>query len=949
MSGENRESGTAHDVALAQVREGRRALAAGDFAAAETALRKALAADPGQHVASRHLIQLLERQKRFADAIVEIDRLTALGHSDASLALRRGVSLASLDRLDEAQAAMREVFERDPGQPAAAAHYSALLERLDRADEASAVLMRALKARPDDEILWLRMGVLLVGMERGREALIALRQTLKLAPGSVPAITHLAAELTRQGQSDEAYETLREGAKAAPDAIPVLLALGAAAFEREATVAADAYRAILALQPLHKAAALRLCALLLRAGDRAGAAEALRPAAAAHPDDATLTGKLAAIEKGLRAPPKPAAAPLAAAPAEPAPAEPGAAILEAAARAAPLALSFDAELAAAAHGLGEAVDVGPDRLPERVGWDPQRRRIWEGRAVAAFDRWATLRPEQIEEALAYAAPQNVEAMVALAAPGGAVVALASGRGLALAALTMARAGAPFRILVADDPAPRRLAQAGLLPAEALFEAQAGEPAAAFAQLSRFLRETNGLVLCPPPAGEAMPWITLAAIARAPAYRCAVEAGGDAFRLALTRGPDAPVGRPLEEWRAEWLRFLAPSRAAGPDRPFALDARAGRIDLGDGAPTAEPTDLPFAAGAEARRPSPKWTFDREGTLRLALPGAAALDWPGDGGAPRLLIEPAAVNRFAQPDWGLVWRAGPEGGLASNGGYRIEAPKGAAVAVSGEGEELGLRYLELYLGAGAEAATFRLVVADGEDSAPVRAGDRLALSIFARAPQDGATARLRWACAFLSSGGDIVSQWRETSDAAVGQTLARHCAAPPPAPAGASQARLWLEIEAPAGHSVRLRLHHHQCESGAAATSPIRALGPRPYRRAADLLRLPALAGGRGELSLGFAAGAGDVALVRDGEGRLAIGRVATGEIVLVAEERTVRRIAAPAGDGGVTLRLNPEGIELEVAGQATARASLSEPVESALRIGGEGALGLTRLAWRPGRR
>jgi Flp pilus assembly protein TadD len=149
-------------------------LAARDFAAAQDALRAALALDPG-----------------FAEA-----------HANLGYALDAG------GRKAEAEQHYRLAIELAPHQLQTRLNLGALLTALRRFDAAQAVYQAALALAPDSPALLSNLGMMLACAGREPEAEASYRQALALDPGHRKAAFNLAYLLLRQGRWDEGWTRL---------------------------------------------------------------------------------------------------------------------------------------------------------------------------------------------------------------------------------------------------------------------------------------------------------------------------------------------------------------------------------------------------------------------------------------------------------------------------------------------------------------------------------------------------------------------------------------------------------------------------------------------------------------------------------------------------------------------------------------------------------------------
>ncbi|QBK05307.1 tetratricopeptide repeat protein [Hylemonella gracilis] len=155
---------------------GNQCLAAGDWSAAATAYRAALAIDPEQ----------------------------AALHGNLALAL---------DESGDAEAAehhYRAALTLEPTQAQLWINYGVLLQQGKRLEAAEVALRRALTLEPDDTSALSNLGVLLAKLYRDDEAEATLRQALRLEPTHRKAAYNLGYLLLRQGQLEEGWLRLEQ-------------------------------------------------------------------------------------------------------------------------------------------------------------------------------------------------------------------------------------------------------------------------------------------------------------------------------------------------------------------------------------------------------------------------------------------------------------------------------------------------------------------------------------------------------------------------------------------------------------------------------------------------------------------------------------------------------------------------------------------------------------------
>lgn len=276
--------------------EARRALAAGEAAAAVPPLVASFAADP-QSPEGRDVLWTLARRAAPHTEVVEavFQRAGELGSDGwiaAGVLLRRGLRpLDALEAFDrgartrppgdsladveagwlfmELHADERALarFERHPADPRAAYARAVILARSSRFDEAAAVTDALLREDPENPPALLLRAELLDSGGRGSEALAILRQLVDANGPGGPAALRLARILVKLGRSREAVPILE--AILATDPQNALARLALAEAHQEAgrqEEAEEAFRRALAADSALNEARFRLAQLLGRTG-----------------------------------------------------------------------------------------------------------------------------------------------------------------------------------------------------------------------------------------------------------------------------------------------------------------------------------------------------------------------------------------------------------------------------------------------------------------------------------------------------------------------------------------------------------------------------------------------------------------------------------------------------------------------------------------------------------
>jgi tetratricopeptide (TPR) repeat protein len=247
---------------------GRREIAAGNPAAAATALKAAADLAPGR-----------------PHYRLEFARALRLGGADA----------AAFEQLQRVAKEAPQIAE---------AHFviGMLLLEHGRTREAEAPLLEATKRAPRDADSWYALGRCLAEIRQEPRAEAAYRTALAINPRFAGALLGLGELLFRLGRDAEAAALLEEARRITPEDVEILRVLGSvksrmARTDAEASDAEALLRDATTRAPQSAAAHLALGTHLLRRGERAAAALELRAAAALNPGN---TQTLFALGRALR-------------------------------------------------------------------------------------------------------------------------------------------------------------------------------------------------------------------------------------------------------------------------------------------------------------------------------------------------------------------------------------------------------------------------------------------------------------------------------------------------------------------------------------------------------------------------------------------------------------------------------------------------------------------------
>jgi choline-sulfatase len=236
-------------------------------AAAERALRAALAMEPSNGLALKYLGDLRYRAGRYADAVSQYGAAIDVGFEHPDAFLNLGAAALRLGRTREARDALEHGLKMDPGVADAWNQLGTIHAADGRIPEARRAFERALELRSGDAEP--RYNLALVARAEGRhdEAMRLLDEAISRRPDYAEALVARGDGLLAQGRPDAALTSYRGALAARADDLPALFgaARAAAALEQGAQ-ARELYQRFLRLAPTsltaHRAAARRELARL---------------------------------------------------------------------------------------------------------------------------------------------------------------------------------------------------------------------------------------------------------------------------------------------------------------------------------------------------------------------------------------------------------------------------------------------------------------------------------------------------------------------------------------------------------------------------------------------------------------------------------------------------------------------------------------------------------------
>lgn len=264
-----------------------------DLAGAVDAYERAIAAGaPARLTAQGHALALSELGRQ-NDAVAAFRAWFAKNPKDATIANVMGVLLKRAGRLAKAAEVLEAARKLRGNDAGILQNLGNVHEGLGAHDKAAECYRAALRLTPKSAELWRLHGRQLNLTGQIDAAVESQRRAVALSPGHMGNVTTLAQMLLAAGRRDEAAELVARLSAADPDnaALRVLAARVARA-RGEVGQATLLLQQVLAADAGHLAANLQL-ANLLGDGDRKGANEALERASAAHPDSFEALERLA--------------------------------------------------------------------------------------------------------------------------------------------------------------------------------------------------------------------------------------------------------------------------------------------------------------------------------------------------------------------------------------------------------------------------------------------------------------------------------------------------------------------------------------------------------------------------------------------------------------------------------------------------------------------------------
>ena len=275
---------------------GNHLLAVGNEAGARTAFLKVIALKPDHPNANLQLARLEVKQKKGAEALVRLRRLSAEDQKAPDVLLLRMEALFLVGKKEEAGSILDSL---SAGRKDAAFSFSAGLALVEAGqyEKAEALFARALEAAPADFDVLYNLG--LAGLHAGHfeRAHNVLTAALAERPQDVDVLYNLAVADAGLERSDAALRSLAQAARLAPDRANIQLLLAHTASEVGAHMdALEAWNRYLKLVPGDDVARRERGFLEAGLGRHAAGIAELKWYIAKHPDDPLGHYQLGVVE-----------------------------------------------------------------------------------------------------------------------------------------------------------------------------------------------------------------------------------------------------------------------------------------------------------------------------------------------------------------------------------------------------------------------------------------------------------------------------------------------------------------------------------------------------------------------------------------------------------------------------------------------------------------------------
>jgi protein O-GlcNAc transferase len=178
---------------------------------------RALAVCPKDAVVFNNRGTILQKLKRFEEALASYEQAIALRPDYADALYNRGVLLQAWKRFDQALVSYDQALMAQPNHAAALNNRSAVLRDLKRFEDALASYKQALAVCPDDATAFNNIGVILQELKRSDEALASYERAIALRPDYADAFYNRGVLLHELKRFDETLASYEQALAMQPD------------------------------------------------------------------------------------------------------------------------------------------------------------------------------------------------------------------------------------------------------------------------------------------------------------------------------------------------------------------------------------------------------------------------------------------------------------------------------------------------------------------------------------------------------------------------------------------------------------------------------------------------------------------------------------------------------------------------------------------------------------
>ena len=258
---------------------------AGRLQDAEHIYRQILRADPN-HADALQLLGAIATQVGNHEVAVDfITRAIEVNPDAPNFHSNLAVAYRALEKLDEAEAAIRRALQLEPDYAEAHFNLANTLQAKGKLDEAAASYRQALRVKPDYAHAQNNLGNVMTEQGRHEEAEAAYRQASRLNPDYAHAHNNLGNSLAKQARHKAAEDAYRRALQIDPQYADAFHNLGnTLVAEGKLDEAADSFRRTVQIKPDHAYAHFNLADTLRALGRSDEATACYREAIRVRPD-----------------------------------------------------------------------------------------------------------------------------------------------------------------------------------------------------------------------------------------------------------------------------------------------------------------------------------------------------------------------------------------------------------------------------------------------------------------------------------------------------------------------------------------------------------------------------------------------------------------------------------------------------------------------------------------